>query len=236
MALQVCNRANRQTKKLNVFGHPGGGWNPNPTKLGMVVEDLEHVLAPLKLLGVWCIVSPLRGTENMGETIPLNLKLHNASSKSNQILTANASWNAVQTLQILWKSRKRYAPVGRLYSTFWSNLSKNFSFCGPTPCHCTDGGEIWHGGGDLRAKFHPHGCKRYAPAGVYIPHFDQMSVKISVLGVLYRNRCTDGGAIWHGGGGVPSSMPHFSPIVATRKEGPLLYAKFHPHWCHVSPL
>jgi len=25
--------------------------------------------------------------------------------------------------------------------------------------HCTDGGEIWHGGGDrLRAKFHPHRC------------------------------------------------------------------------------
>ena len=28
------------------------------------------------------------------------------------------------------------------------------------PCRCTDGGEIWHGGGDgpLRAKFHPHRC------------------------------------------------------------------------------
>jgi len=24
-------------------------------------------------------------------------------------------------------------PVGRLYSTFWSNLSQNFSFCGPIP-------------------------------------------------------------------------------------------------------
>jgi len=23
---------------------------------------------------------------------------------------------------------------------------------------CADGGEIWHGGGDLRAKFHPHRC------------------------------------------------------------------------------
>jgi len=45
-------RTDRQTdKKLNVFDHPGGGWNPNPTKLGMVIEDLEHVLAPLKLLG-----------------------------------------------------------------------------------------------------------------------------------------------------------------------------------------
>jgi len=27
---------------------------------------------------------------------------------------------------------------------------------------------------------------------VYIPHFDQISVKISVLGVLYPYRCTDG--------------------------------------------
>jgi len=23
---------------------------------------------------------------------------------------------------------------------------------------CTDGGEIWHGGGDQRTKFHPHPC------------------------------------------------------------------------------
>jgi len=28
--------------------------------------------------------------------------------------------------------------------------------------------------------------------GVYIPHFDQISLKISVLGVLYPYRCTDG--------------------------------------------
>jgi len=28
--------------------------------------------------------------------------------------------------------------------------------------------------------------------GIYIPRFDQISVKISVLGVLYPNRCTDG--------------------------------------------
>jgi len=34
--------------------------------------------------------------------------------------------------------------------------------------------------------------------GVYIPHFDQVSVKISVLGLLYPNRCTDWGEIWHG--------------------------------------
>jgi len=54
-------------------------------------------------------------------------------SKSNEILTANTSWNGVQTRQILWKSHKGYAPAGRLYSTFWSNLSKNFSFGSPMP-------------------------------------------------------------------------------------------------------
>ena len=36
----------RQTdKKLNVFASPGGARSPSPTKLGMVIEDLEHVLA-----------------------------------------------------------------------------------------------------------------------------------------------------------------------------------------------
>ena len=52
--------------------------------------------------------------------------------------------------------------------------------------------------------------------GVYIPHFDEISVKISVLRVLYPCRCTDGGEISHGGGD--------------------LRAKFHPSWCNVSPL
>jgi len=52
--------------------------------------------------------------------------LSNPFGKSNEILKPNASWNEVQTLQILWKSRKG------LYSTFWSNLSKNFRFWGPT--------------------------------------------------------------------------------------------------------
>jgi len=84
------------------------------------------------------------------------------------------------------KTRKGYTPAGRLYSTFWSNLSKNFSFgayilvvapmevkfgmekatfsvpnftpIGAT-CRPCDGGEIWHGAGDLlHAKFHPIGA------------------------------------------------------------------------------
>jgi len=44
-------QTNRQ-KKLNVFGRPSGGLNLSHTKLGPVIEDLEHVLAPLKLLEV----------------------------------------------------------------------------------------------------------------------------------------------------------------------------------------
>jgi len=47
----VKNKHRQTYKKLNVFGHPGGGRNPSRTKLGTVIEDLEHVLALLKLLG-----------------------------------------------------------------------------------------------------------------------------------------------------------------------------------------
>jgi len=54
-------------------------------------------------------------------------------SKSNEILAANASRKEVQTLQILRKSRKGYAPAGRVYSIFWTNLSTKFSFGGPIP-------------------------------------------------------------------------------------------------------
>jgi len=47
--------------------------------------------------------------------------------------------------------------------------------------------------------------------GVYIPHFAQISVKVSVLGVLYPYHCTEGGEIWHQGGDLA-----------------LLHAEFHP--------
>jgi len=76
-------------------------------------------------------------------------------SKCNETLTANASWNEVQILQILWKSHKGYAPV---YIPHFGQISVKFSVLRVLyPYRCTDGGEIWHGGGDLlRAKFHPH--------------------------------------------------------------------------------
>ena len=40
-----------KTKRLNVYRHPAGGWNPSPTKVCIKIEGLEHVLVPIKLLG-----------------------------------------------------------------------------------------------------------------------------------------------------------------------------------------
>jgi len=59
--------------------------------------------------------------------------------------------------------------------------------------------------------------------GVYIAHFDQISVKTSVLGVLYPYRCTDGGEIWHGGGPPPCqisppSVQRVAPAGKTSKS------------------
>ena len=57
-------------------------------------------------------------------------------------------------------------------------------------------------------------AKRDTPLrGVYIPHFDQISLKISVLG------------------------PNTQTVAAIGvKLGALLHAKFHPSRCNVSPL
>ena len=49
--------------------------------------------------------------------------------------------------------------------------------------------------------------------GVYIPHFGQILVKISLLGVLYPYLFHRWGEIWHGGGDR-SSVPNFTPIGA----------------------
>ena len=65
-------------KKLNVFGHPGSGWNPNPTKLGMVIEDLEHVLAPPNFWGLTHSFAYGGALKICGEPDPLNLKPPNS--------------------------------------------------------------------------------------------------------------------------------------------------------------
>jgi len=65
---QRSDMRDRQTKITQTFlAAPAAGEIPSPTKLGMVIEDIEHVLAPPKLF-VRRIVSPLRGAENLSET------------------------------------------------------------------------------------------------------------------------------------------------------------------------
>ena len=59
-------------------------------------------------------------------------------------------------MQISSKSSKEYAPAGRLYSEFWSNLSK-ILLLGSYTLTLHRWGEICHGP-LLRAKFHSHRC------------------------------------------------------------------------------
>jgi len=50
----VVQECDTQTgrQKPNIFGSSGGVRCPKPTKLGMLTEDLEHILAPIKLESV----------------------------------------------------------------------------------------------------------------------------------------------------------------------------------------
>jgi len=85
------------------------------------------------------------------------------------MLTSNAVWKDVETVQTSEKLRQRYAPVGRLYSEVSSNFSKIFSFGILYPYRCTSGDEIWHGGVELWTtppyEISPASVQRVAPAG-----------------------------------------------------------------------
>jgi len=48
---QTNRRTNRQTKNSAFLAAPAAGKIRAPTKLGMVIEDLEHIPTPSKLLG-----------------------------------------------------------------------------------------------------------------------------------------------------------------------------------------
>ena len=50
-AISDVHKRDGQTNEKHQRFWPPGWWNPSPIKLGMVIEDLEHVLALLKLLG-----------------------------------------------------------------------------------------------------------------------------------------------------------------------------------------
>ena len=140
-------QTDKQTdKKAQRFGRPGGGWNPGPTKLGRVIEDLEHVRALLKLLGIWRTVSPLGGAEDLGEPDPVNLTPHN-------FITPWANC----------ENRSRDTPLWSVYIRYFDQISVKISVLGSYTLIVAPMGwnlawwrgpsgkfEIWHGGGDLR--------------------------------------------------------------------------------------
>jgi len=150
----------RQTdkKKLDVFGRPGGGgWNPISTKLGMVIEDLEHVLAR-KLFRVWRTVLPLGGAENLGITRPHQLKT-TITPWANQTKFWQLTHHEMPyKLCKFCENCARAAPAGRLYTTFWSNPCNSFNFGGriPLSLHRWGWNLAWRRG--FHAKFHAHHC------------------------------------------------------------------------------
>ena len=74
-------------------------------------------------------------------------------SNGNKIVSVQSS-NSANFVKIAQVIR----PCGRLYSTFRSNLSKNFNIGGPTPLWLLRWGVKFGTEPLLRAKFHPHRC------------------------------------------------------------------------------
>jgi len=64
----VTNRQTDRQKNSTFLATPAA------TKLGTVIEDLEHILASPKLFRVRRVVSPLGSAQILGEPDPLNLK------------------------------------------------------------------------------------------------------------------------------------------------------------------
>jgi len=97
------------------------------------------VLAPPKLLGVWRIVTPLQGAENLGKSEPLNLKPHNSVTpwanppKFNIYCILKQTTNAENFAR---NCTMDMPPEGHLYSKIWKKNSVKFQFLrfhNPTP-------------------------------------------------------------------------------------------------------
>ena len=120
-------------------------------------------------------------------------------------------------------------PFGAFIFHILVKYQYKFQFWGPISLSL----HRWHGGGDQRSppflpvKFHPNNqyfairkfckfCENRASdmplRGVYIPYFGQISIQISVLGVLYPYRCTDGTEEGTKGP-LPSFLSNFTPSV-----------------------
>ena len=70
---------------------------------------------------------------------------------------------------------KGYAPTGRLYSTFWSNISKNFSFGGPIPL------SLHRWGGEEEEEGTAPPCQ-ISPPSVQHYHYSAFRMEIIIIG------------------------------------------------------
>jgi len=78
------------------------------------------------------------------ETLPHTLYILKLS------ISCIRQYQRLSTVSIARSAKRRYLS--------YSESEANFEVFRPAEATlCTDGGEIWHGGGD-RAKFHPHRC------------------------------------------------------------------------------
>jgi len=98
----------------------------------MVIEDLEHVLAPLKLLGLMHSFA-LGGAENFGITTPRQLPSITPWANPTKFHQLTHPETGYKLCKFFCENCARDTPLQPLYSTFWSNLSKNFGFGGPIP-------------------------------------------------------------------------------------------------------
>jgi len=109
---QRDGQTDRQTdRKLNIFGCHGGVRSPYCT--GMVIDDLEHVLSPVKCLGIRCIVSPLEGAIYLA-AIKTPVALETLDRISRLLTRDPAERSPRKSLKISLKSCKGCARAKRL--------------------------------------------------------------------------------------------------------------------------
>jgi len=63
------------------------------------------------------------------------------------------------------ENRARDTPLRGVYIPHFGQIWVKISMGVLHPCRCTDGDEIWHGGGDLPCQISPPSVQRVAPSG-----------------------------------------------------------------------
>jgi len=164
MTFKSVTKKQIDKQKTQRFWLPRRRVKSEPTTLGTVIEDLEHVFAPRKKIGVWRIVSPLGGAEYLGVTRPPQLKTP---------ITPYPLEKIQRTRPEMWykffkfcETRARDTLV--VYSLHFGQIWVKISVCGVLhPCRCTDGGDVWHGGVDRSSpacQISPPSVQRVAAA------------------------------------------------------------------------